>query len=89
MPGLFRHDRNRLDLRRVWGDWTGRGVTREEAIKFIVEHTGYVAQPVEALETIGVTKDEIREAALSIRADQRREWAKRLSPDWRGEEMGD
>lgn len=62
-------------------------MTRSEAIRHLIG-TGLGISDIEALQVLGVSDSEIRTARKAIRDDQRREWAERMSPDWRGEEMG-
>lgn len=60
---------------------------RAEAIKYLVGNT-YGANRFEALYAVGITPDEVVTAGRELIEAERRLWAERMSPHWRGEEMG-
>jgi hypothetical protein len=60
-------------------------VTRADAIKYLIGHGIFRTEVLEALD---ITSEEVFAARQSIKDDRQRKYDERMSPDWRGEEMG-
>lgn len=61
---------------------------RIEAIKLILG-SWFSTYKDEALQALGVSAEEITNAHRSMHEERRARFLERMSPDWRGEEMGD
>lgn len=59
------------------------GITRKQALMYLVSRN-----PLGYVRAAGFSEEEILEARLANAEARRREWEERMSPDWRGEEMG-